>query len=197
MSTESIRVETSNRKQSVNARLRKAAAKQLREKGPDGISVKSVMAQEGMTVGGFYAHFDSKEALVVAALKEAFAQSYAQAPEREIDLAYLKKFLRRYLSEAHRDMPGYSCPIASLATDMPRQSDTVRAVYQEGLQALVSELAKGLPHLEAQAEQLAISMASMAIGGLQLARAVPDADYSKQILENCLTSLMLLLESQQ
>ncbi len=183
------------RKQAVGTRLTKAAARQLREHGPSGISVKSVMAQEGMTVGGFYAHFENKEALVIAALEEAFAETHRRAPTEPIDLNYLKGFLRNYLSEAHRDHPGFSCPIASLATDMPRESEAVRRVYQSGLQSLIAALSKALPFDKPEkAERLAMSMAATAIGGLQLARAVPDSDYSKQILDDCLNSLFSLLD---
>jgi len=193
--TANASVAKSARKQQVSERLTKTAARQLRERGPEGISVKSVMASEGMTVGGFYAHFASKEALVVAALEEAFAETHRRAPDKPLDPDYLRGFLRRYLSMAHRDQPGVSCPIASLASDMPRESDAVRAVYQQGLQSLIAALAKALPvGSEQEAQRLAMSMAATAIGALQLARAVPDEAFSKRILDECLDTLLKLID---
>ncbi|MGB1580434.1 MAG: TetR/AcrR family transcriptional regulator [Nevskiales bacterium] len=186
-------------KQEVGRRLRRQAAAQIRGKGMDAISVKSVMAAEGMTVGGFYAHFDSRKDLLVEALQSAFSDSknsfYRHIEQLPVE-QWMPTMLKLYLSEFHRDNIENSCPLSSLVGDVARQDESVKRVFQDGMQRMVDHYAGKLSGLDAeQHRQLALGLVSLMIGGIQLARAVADPDYSKQILEGCIASAERLIET--
>src|SRR5437868_4001041 len=101
----------------------RAAATAVRAKGPEGVGVAEVMAEAGLTHGGFYAHFPSKEALVVAAIEEAFGQSarrFARMLEGKDGPQSLEAFVDAYVSLEHRANAQGGCPIAALSSDLPR-----------------------------------------------------------------------------
>lgn len=185
-------------KEIVNKRLRQNASKQLRTRGVAGVSVKSVMASEGMTVGGFYAHFDSKQALLIEALKSAFKDSerlFSRRPDECDDKNWLKTALHQYLSEFHRDHIDRSCPISSLMGDIAREDESVKQVFQEGLEHIITLYAKRLAEdNQNETEPLAMALVSMLAGGIQLSRSVADPDYSRQILRSCIQTAERLLE---
>ena len=111
-----------------------AASRLFRQRGIEAISVADVMAQVGLTAGGFYRHFESKEALAKEACAEAFAQSgLARQPGSSPGA-----ILRRYLSKAHRDAPSAGCPLPALASDMPRQPAGVRRTYTDGVRGALA-----------------------------------------------------------
>ena len=185
-------------KQEVGTRLRRQAAAQIREKGMDAISVKSVMAAEGMTVGGFYAHFDSKQDLLIEALQSAFSDSknnFYHLLEKLPAEEWLPTLLNLYLSDFHRDNIESSCPMSSLVGDVARQDDSVKQVFQTGMERMVDHYASKLSSRDAeQNRHLALGLVSLLTGGIQLARSVADPEYSKQILQGCIESAELLLE---
>jgi TetR/AcrR family transcriptional repressor of nem operon len=121
-----------------------AAARLFRERGLSGVSVPDVMAEAGLTHGGFYRHFDSKDALAAAACEAAFAQ---QTIDRADDLARYggdraaarADLIARYFSPEHRDDPGGGCPNAGLVSDAARSpSDSpLRAAFTEGVRTSV------------------------------------------------------------
>src|SRR5215212_9091744 len=111
-------------KQETRTKVVRAAAAAVRAKGPEGLGVAEVMAEAGLTHGGFYAHFPNKEALVVAALEEAFGQSarrFARMTDGLSHAAALEVFVDSYVSPEHRAHPERGCPIAALSSDLPRQ----------------------------------------------------------------------------
>src|SRR5579859_4526657 len=114
-------------KQTTHERIVKVASKRFRERGLDGIGVADVMKEAGVTVGGFYKHFGSRDELVVEALATAF-KDLDVWEEHTADMAQL---LQNYLTEAHRDAPGTGCAMAALLGDMTRGSKSARAVYTE------------------------------------------------------------------
>ena len=185
-------------KQEVGSRLRRQAAAQIREKGMDAVSVKSVMASEGMTVGGFYAHFDSKQDLLIEALQSAFSDSknnFYQLLEKLPAEEWLPTLLKLYLSDFHRDNIESSCPMSALVGDVARQDESVKRVFQEGMESMVDHYASKLSSLDKQKNQhLALGLVSLLTGGIQLARSVADVDYSRQILQGCINSAELLLD---
>jgi len=185
----------SEHKQQVRRRLRKQAARQLRQKGPQGVSVKSVMASENMTIGGFYSHFDSKEAMLAEALRAAFKETEAVLGHRNIDAGTLRLFFSRYLSEQHRDHPDRGCPIACLIGEVSRQDDGLKTVFQDGLKQLLHKMAEGIDqYSDRSARQQAMKIAAILIGGLQMARAVSDPIYSEEILGACLQQAQQMVE---
>ena len=112
-------------KRATHTRIVRVAARRFRERGLEGIGVADVMKEAGVTVGGFYKHFGSRDELVVEALATAFMDLDVWEEHTE-DIAQL---LQSYLTEAHRDAPGAGCAMGALLGDMTRGSKSVRALY--------------------------------------------------------------------
>src|SRR3954454_23327125 len=115
-----------------HARIIKRASVRLREKGAHGVGVADLMKEAGLTHGGFYAHFDSREALVIEAVHLAHdrsmehwrKQSDQVAPEKQ-----LPQIVETYLSTVHRDNPGHGCSIPALGAEIARESPTTRKAF--------------------------------------------------------------------
>src|ERR1700724_1326169 len=112
-------------KAATHSRIVKVAAKRFRERGLEGIGGADVMKEAGVTVGGFYKHFESRDELVVEALATAF-KDLDVWEEHTADMAQL---LQDYLTDAHRDVPGTGCAMGALLGDMTRGSKSARALY--------------------------------------------------------------------
>lgn len=167
--------------------LLKAAAAAVRAKGPDGVSVADVMSSAGLTHGGFYAHFPSKEALVAAALEEAFGQGrrrFDRLTEGIEGADALAVFVDAYVTADHRAYPERGCPIAGLSTELPRQGPLVRAAYERGVQNLTDRIARWLPP-SADREDLAMSLVAEMAGSVALSRAIADAEEAARFLASC------------
>ncbi|MFF0491832.1 TetR/AcrR family transcriptional regulator [Nocardia sp. NPDC004068] len=163
-----------------------AAAAQVRVRGAHGMSVPGLMAAAGLTHGGFYRHFRSKEDLVAQACAAACAEK-----AREIDRALAtspdastarRTFIERYLSEAHREHPGQGCGIAALAGDVARADaeSPLRASYLDGLREMIANLDRLGERSEADSAAL-VEVAVLA-GALMLARASTGDELSERIL---------------
>ena len=116
-----------------------AAARAIRIHGPAGVSVVEVMREAGLTHGGFYAHFASKEALVAAAIRQMFAggkDRFAARTGTRTGPEALKSWITAYVSREHRDNPGGGCALAALISDMPRLEASARAAFDEGVQGI-------------------------------------------------------------
>jgi TetR/AcrR family transcriptional repressor of nem operon len=124
-------------KAATHTRIVRVAAKRFRERGLEGIGVADVMKEAGVTVGGFYKHFGSRDELVVEALATAF-KDLDVWEERTPDMAHL---LQNYLTEAHRDAPGTGCAMGALLGDMTRGSKSARALYAERVKRTLAFLA--------------------------------------------------------
>jgi TetR/AcrR family transcriptional regulator, transcriptional repressor for nem operon len=152
-------------------RVVSVASELFRAKGLDAVAVGDLMKAAGFTHGGFYNHFDSKDALIAEALQSAWAQM-ARERARARDLEQL---LGRYLSRAARRAPGKSCPAAALAGDIGRQSSATRAVFAEGLEQMIQSVQAGLPATgDGSTRDRAVNMVARMVGALLLSRAVPD-----------------------
>src|SRR5262249_38905973 len=130
-------------KQRTHERVVKAAAKAIRAKGPDRVGVADVMADVGLTHGGFYAHFDSKDALIAAAIGQMFEEARARLEIETKDRTpaqALAGYVDFYLSPGHRDARRSGCPIAALSSDMPRLNARVRAQFAAGCKRLSGTL---------------------------------------------------------
>ena len=173
-------------KQRTHEKVVKAAAQAIRAKGPDGVAVAGIMAQAGLTHGGFYAHFASKDDLVAAAIDQMFSESRTRLireTENRAPRVALSSYLDFYLSTAHRDARRSGCPLAALSSDLPRMSNKARAAFASGRQRLVQSLGKLLGELDYEASiDAAQSMYAEMLGALSLARIEPDEKSSDAIL---------------
>lgn len=172
------------------AAIEEASARLIREQGIKGVSVADLMAAAGLTHGGFYGHFESKDALAAAACAKAFALSLERWRERTAragDAAAALRFIvEAYLSRRARDDAGNSCPAASLAVDVAREpSDRpVRQSYVEGIHGLVDSLAALRDSGDEAADrERALVELSLMVGALLMARATAADPISEQILD--------------
>jgi TetR/AcrR family transcriptional repressor of nem operon len=174
-------------KQRTHERVVKAAAKAIRAKGLDRVGVVDVMADVGLTHGGFYAHFDSKDALITAAIGQMFEEARAKLEFETKDSApraALTNYVDFYLSPAHRDARRSGCPIAALSSDMPRLNAKVRGQFAAGRERLCRMLADLIRKTgSGDAEAEADSMYAELLGALSLARMEPGGLRSDAILE--------------
>jgi TetR/AcrR family transcriptional repressor of nem operon len=176
------------------------AASAIRVKGPEGVSVAEVMNKLGLTHGGFYAHFASKDDLIAQAITSMFDQGAARfmrITEGLEPAAALRAYVDWYLSSAHRDSPSGGCPLAAVSGDLPRLPDGARERYRDGIERLIRALAKLLTRAgHANADSLALAVLSELAGALSFARAVPDRQRSDQMLRTSRARLMARLAAE-
>jgi TetR/AcrR family transcriptional repressor of nem operon len=174
-------------KQRTRERVLKEAAKAIRAEGPHRIAVAGVMAKAGLTHGGFYAHFRSKDDLVAAAIDEMFKDAstrFFNATNGFSPDEGMVRYLNFYLSRDHRDARGTGCPVAALAADLSRLEGPARTRYGQGVANLTAKLEGQLIAIGHEgAVGVARSLVAELVGALSLARAVGDPTQSDQILE--------------
>jgi TetR/AcrR family transcriptional regulator, transcriptional repressor for nem operon len=167
-----------SREQMAKNRLRilAQAARLFRAKGFDAVSVVEVMQAAGLTHGGFYGHFVSKDDLIAQSM--AFALTDGGEHNRSFDV-----FLSSYLAPAHRDAPEMGCPTAAFASEARRQTPEARAAMTEGTRVQIARLSESLKMQgERESRTAAIGCWSAAVGAMILARAVEDTALSDEIL---------------
>lgn len=168
------------------ARIVETAGRLFREKGYDGIGVADLMKAAGLTHGGFYGHFRSKDSLAAEAVTnalEAGEKRWRQRIQSNPDNP-LGAIVERYLSRSHHDDLAQGCAVAALASDTARQSDDVRKSYEDGVKALVEILAEASPGENDDSRRTnALASFSTLVGSLLLSRAVLSDDFSNEILE--------------
>lgn len=178
-------------------RILDVAAQLFREKGFDGIGVADLMKSAGLTHGGFYGHFASKDELMAEASARALqrlqaawaAMAREAAAQGQEPLAVIEA---AYLSPRHRDAPGQGCLLAALGSDAARQGPAVRRAVTEGVRAQVEGLASLVPgRTKAARRQRALADYASLVGAMVLARAVDDEDLSNEILRAAAASLRL------
>ena len=173
-------------------RIVQVAAKLFRERGFDGIGVADLMKAAGLTHGGFYGHFASKEDLAAEASGRALEETlqyWSTAIEKAPDEAFLR-IVNRYVSEGHRDAPGKGCLVAALGSDVGRQARPVRRVVTDGINAFIGQLMQLVPgkSKSARRRQALTDFAAM-VGAVTIARAVDDPALSKDVLDAVASSL--------
>jgi TetR/AcrR family transcriptional repressor of nem operon len=152
-----------------------AASRLFRERGIAATSVADVMASVGMTVGGFYRHFESKDALVAEAIDLASKESAAaQAAEST-------RVLQRYLSDAHCKNRGRGCPVAALCSEIAHEPPATREAFTEALRRLIDAVGGTLPEGSRRRRDV-LHAASSAVGALVLARATSDEKLARDLL---------------
>jgi TetR/AcrR family transcriptional repressor of nem operon len=170
------------------------ASAMFRARGLDNVSVAEVMARAGLTHGGFYAHFGSRDELVAEAVRFALLQSahriYLSALKTGDTPGY-SKLIKRYLTNEHRDNPDSGCVLASLGTEIGRDEGDAKAVFSEGFDELVTLLAKLSPERTRNARRAhVLSVISTLSGALILSRAVSRNGGSEEILASVRTTLL-------
>lgn len=161
-----------------------AAARIIRERGPERLGVAEVMREAGLTHGGFYAHFPSRDALVAEAIRTMFEGGREKFTARiggKSGPEALKAWIDSYVSREHRDNPGGGCAMAALISDIARLEPAARAAFDDGIRGIASRLSAHLP--DTAAEQTVCSLMAEMAGAVALARAVSDPQLSDRILK--------------
>ncbi|MFK8252740.1 TetR/AcrR family transcriptional regulator [Ancylobacter terrae] len=181
------------RKETTRRRIVEIAARRFRDEGVDGVGVATLMAGAGLTHGGFYAHFDSKEELVRQAVDDALAASADNLAKVQAE-GGVEAVIRHYLSPRHRDNPGAGCAIAALAPEIARHPEATRMVLAQGTERFAAVLAPHMGAVDADERRArANALVALIMGTLQLARVEPDAERSAAILESGIAAALRLL----
>ena len=166
------------------------AATRFRELGLDGLSVAAIMQEAGLTHGGFYSHFHSRDDLVAQALAHAFAEDEARllrAMKRRGGPS-LDTFLDVYLSPTHRDTPGQGCTLAAVAGEAARKGSVVKDLFSARMEGYSARLA---PSLGLSPDRM-LAVFSAAAGALVLSRAVGDLSLSDRLLASARRDLFAM-----
>lgn len=181
---------STRRKEVTHERIVETAARAIRRSGYDGTGVADIMKEAGLTHGGFYAHFASREAMLAEAADRAGAESVAAA-ERIVaavppDLA-LQSLLQAYLSQEHLENAEIGCPIAALGSEMPRQASEVRRSATRRIKEMIDLVARQSPDWgQPSAHEHALVTVATMVGTLLLARAVDEPKLSDALREAAL-----------
>jgi TetR/AcrR family transcriptional repressor of nem operon len=165
-----------DRKQRTHDHILDTAAHVLRKDGYAGVGVADIMKRAGLTHGGFYAHFASRDALLAEALGHAGKDSGARVHRalmegEERGVTPFRALVDHYLSDRHLASPEEGCPVAALACETPRQSAAVRRAAAARTEALVAAVKATLPNIAS--EETATVIASQLVGAMQVARTLP------------------------
>jgi TetR/AcrR family transcriptional regulator, transcriptional repressor for nem operon len=173
-------------KQETHARIVKKASVRLREKGAHGIGVADLMKEAGLTHGGFYAHFDSREALVI----EAFAYAMDRSTERWRKIAEetppekrLATIVETYLTPLHRDDPGHGCAVPTLGAEIARESAKTRKAFAAKLEQMIDVMADQILDVPRKsARKQAVAALATMMGTLVLSRIAGNGEFSDEVL---------------
>ena len=173
-------------KQETHARIVKKASVRLRERGAHGIGVADLMKEAGLTHGGFYAHFDSREALVI----EAFAYAMDSSVEHWRKIAAetppekrLSTIIDSYVSTVHRDDPGRGCAVPALGAEIARESAKTRKAFSAKLDQLIDVMADQIPDVPRKtARRQAMGTLATMMGTLVMSRVAGSGELSDEIL---------------
>jgi AcrR family transcriptional regulator len=193
MQKRSLPRSTRSRKDISHERIVEVAARAIRRSGYGGTGVADIMKEAGLTHGGFYAHFASREAMLAEAVDRAGAEAAAVSgrivaaapPERA-----LQSLLRSYLSAEHVANAETGCPVAALGSETPRQAPEVRRALTHRIKEMIDGIARLSPDWgHPRAHEQALVTAATMVGTLLLARAVDDPKLSDALLRAALKRL--------
>jgi TetR/AcrR family transcriptional repressor of nem operon len=185
MKSKSTKPGTVSRKEATHERIVEVAARAIRRSGYDGTGVADIMKEAGLTHGGFYAHFGSRDALLAEAGDRAGADAVAAAA-RVARAAppgqALQAMMHAYLSQEHTDAIEFGCPVAALGSEMPRQAAEVRRAATVHIKEMIDLFARQLPDWgQPQAHEQAMALVCALVGTTILARAVDDPKLSRAL----------------
>ena len=165
------------------------ANRRFRAHGFTDSAIPKVMGEAGLTHGGFYAHFDSKNALIEESIDKAFRDSIATLFGKLDGLdaaAQWEKIVRRYMHERHRDSLADGCLMPALSGEVARMDTDHRQRYETGLREFLAVLERYVPGDDGlPKDQRATALLALLVGGVLLSRAVADRTFSDRILEAC------------
>jgi TetR/AcrR family transcriptional regulator, transcriptional repressor for nem operon len=182
-----------SRKEVTHERIVDAAARAIRRSGYDGTAVADIMKDVGLTHGGFYAHFASREAMLAEAADRAGAEAVAASasiaaavpPEQA-----LQTLLRAYLSREHVDNAEKGCPVVALGSETPRQAPEVRRAATRRIKEMIDVVARQSPDWgQPGAHEKALVTVATMVGALLLARAVDERSLSDALRKAALKHL--------
>ncbi len=179
-----MRTRRAEQKGETRALILASASKLLREKGIAGANVADVMKGAGLTVGGFYAHFESKRALVDETLRSAIRETRAKLQsglEGKSALERVEAVLGRYLSSGHRDDPCEGCPLPAVASEIATSERTYAKTLASELPSW-TDLPPGLEPAGISARGVALGLMALMVGGLTLSRALRGTPLSDEVL---------------
>jgi len=173
-------------KQETHTRIVRKASVRLRERGAHGVGVADLMKEAGLTHGGFYAHFDSREALVIEAFNYAMDRSTERWRKMAEETPPEKRFatiVESYLTALHRDDPGHGCAVPTLGPEIARESAKTRKAFAAKLDEMIEMMADQVPELPRKvARQQAIAALSTMAGALVLSRVAGSGEFSDEVL---------------
>lgn len=178
---------STDHKEKTRAAIVDAAAERIRSGGFDALGVASIMAEAGLTHGGFYAHFPSRDALLAAAVTRLFekaCETVGRFEEKYGAEVGLEKYIDFYLSPRHRDDTEHGCPIPALAGDAQRAAPQVKAAFEAGLDALAERLGRMIPPTKERGggKKAALALYGEMVGVLSVSRTIGDAKQSGELL---------------
>jgi AcrR family transcriptional regulator len=174
-----------SRKEVTHDRILETASRAIRRAGCGGVGVADIMKEAGLTHGGFYAHFASRDAMLAEALEYAGRQSAARITQRAASrqaqgTSPLRALVEGYLADTHLLSCESGCPVAALASEMPRQAPEVREVARGRVRGLLETVRRALP--AGAPAQDAMAVAGTLVGALQLARVLGHNAEGKALL---------------
>jgi TetR/AcrR family transcriptional repressor of nem operon len=176
-------------KDQTRRRILAAAGRRFKEKGYAAAGLQELMRSADLTVGGFYAHFASKQELLAEALELTLDQntellfSGLEGLEGE---AWVREVARRYLSRRHRDQAADGCPAPAIAADIARAGPEAREAFERAFRRCLCELSSHTPgRAGLEPEDRALGTMGLLVGGILLSRAVADRELSDRILQAC------------
>ncbi len=173
-------------KQETHDRIVRKASVRLREKGAHGIGVADLMKEAGLTHGGFYAHFDSRDALVIEAFNYAMERSNANWRKLAEQTPAEKRFgaiVESYLTTVHRDDPGHGCAVPTLGPEMARESPKTRKAFAARIDEMIEMMVDQLPDVPRKAaRKQAIAALATMMGTMVLSRIAGSGEFSDEVL---------------
>jgi TetR/AcrR family transcriptional regulator, transcriptional repressor for nem operon len=182
-------------KDATRRRIVERAGRRLKSDGIDGSGIATLMADVGLTNGAFYAHFASKDDLVATVVADQLRGQRERVGEGPLDRPGFERFVRDYLSPAHRDHPEEGCPSAALLEEIVRGSDDTRRAFTDGMVAIVDDVAALMPGADERAARArAMSVFVSMVGTLQFSRALVDRELADDVLTLGIDNVIALLD---
>jgi AcrR family transcriptional regulator len=154
-------------------KVTEAARTLFNTRGFDGVSIDQIMAEAGLSRGGFYHHFNNKEELFAATV-DSFCAAFSEEVERETNLSgppLIQAFMDGYLGDAHFEEPSAQCPMIAVPSDVSRAGPAVKKAYQNVLETMLGMFEGNSNHAP---REVALTLCMLSIGGMVIARAIDD-----------------------
>jgi TetR/AcrR family transcriptional repressor of nem operon len=185
---------SADHKEKTREAILKATAERLRAGGLEAVGIASIMAEAGLTHGGFYAHFPSRDALLAAAISRLFddaTETVGRYEARYGAKAGLERYADFYLSARHRDDFSIGCPIPALGAETRRAAPEVSRAFDEGLDRLAERLGRLMPAKRpAEQKKAALALLGEMAGTLSVSRAIADPKQSNDYLASARKGLL-------